>query len=85
MADQDNWTPPKPVPGKAPTPSDRDEFAAAIGIKTSDMDFSQDTLNHRLDVDDVVEPIYIEFEKIFDRKFNYPDPRTKPEDKEKSE
>ncbi|MCJ8318353.1 MAG: MBL fold metallo-hydrolase [Colwellia sp.] len=81
VADQDNWTPEKPVPGIAPLQSDRDAFAASIGIKTSDLDFSQDTLNHRLDVDDVVEPIYIEFEKIFGRKFNYPDPRTKPEDK----
>jgi len=69
------WNPPTPIPGKAPTVEDRDEFAAAIGVKTSDLEFSPETLKNRLDVDDVVAPIYEALGKEVGMKFNFPDPR----------
>ena len=75
--DEHNWNPPKPVPGKAPLPSDRDAFAKSIGIDAKAMEFSEETLKHRLDVDDAVKPIYEQFSKEFGREFNYPDPRKK--------
>ena len=76
VVNEHTWNPPKPVPGKAPTTADRDEFAAAIGVKTSDLEFSEVTIKNRLNVDDVVKPIYEKMGKEFGRTFNYPDPRT---------
>ncbi len=75
VVDEHNWNPPKPVPGKAPLPSDRDEFAKSIGVETKFLDFSEETLQHRLDVDDAVKPIYEQFSEEFGREFDYPDPR----------
>jgi len=75
IVNEHSWNPPKPIPGKAPTVADRDEFAAAIGVKTSDLEFSPETLKNRLDVDDVVQPIYEALGKEVGMKFNFPDPR----------
>lgn len=75
VANEHTWNPPKPFPGKAPTPEDRDGFAKLIGVDTESLEFSEETLKHRLDVDDVVKPIYERLGKELGREFNYPDPR----------
>ena len=77
IVDKDVWVPPRTEPPCPPRPTDRDEFAATIGIKTSDLLFMEETRKHRLDVDDAVKPIYERLGRKLGRKFNYPDPRVK--------
>ena len=44
-------------------------------MKTSDLEFSEETEKHRLNVDDVIRPIYEGMGKELGQEFNYPDPR----------
>jgi ribonuclease Z len=73
VVEESTWSPPTTRPNIAPGKDDRAKFAKQKGLPAEAIGYSDFITNGKMNMDDVLRPIYEEAGKALGREFPYPE------------
>ncbi|MGI9363735.1 MAG: guanitoxin biosynthesis MBL fold metallo-hydrolase GntH [Rhizobiaceae bacterium] len=73
VTEEATWAPPLAAPAELPNMADRETFSKRSGVPADAIGYTDFIANGKFDVDDVLQPIYEQAGKQFNKEFPYPE------------